>query len=86
MELTIYGGTIIHVKSEHGADPYVNIPMPISMKGWRKKRFYLRNDASVLLPVFTGNRPIPQPTWEYGVAKNDLIRLQPLHEVIQQLR
>jgi hypothetical protein len=75
VELTIYGGTIIHVKSEHGADPYVNIPMPISMKGWRKKRFYLRNDASVLLPVFTGNRPIPMPSWGYGVASRDLGKL-----------
>jgi hypothetical protein len=72
--------------SWHGINPYFDILMSKLMKAWRKKRFYLRNDVNTPLPVFTGNRPIPQPTWEYGVAKNDLIRLQPLHEVIQQLR
>jgi hypothetical protein len=52
------GGTVIHVKSGHGVDPYLEIPMPKSMKGWWKKWFYLRNDASTPLPVFTGGRPI----------------------------
>jgi hypothetical protein len=58
MELTNSGGTVIHVKSEHAVDPYFDIPMPISMKVWRKKLFYLRNDASAPLPTFIGNRPI----------------------------
>jgi hypothetical protein len=52
--------------SEHGVDPYFNIPMSRSMKGWWKKWFYLRNDADVPLPVFTGKRPIPLPTWGCG--------------------
>jgi hypothetical protein len=39
-KLTTSGGTIIHVKSGHGVDPYLEIPMPRSMKGWRKKWFY----------------------------------------------
>jgi hypothetical protein len=34
MELTISGGTVVHVKSGHGVDPYFDIPMPRSMKGW----------------------------------------------------
>jgi hypothetical protein len=33
-ELIISGGVVIHVKSGHGADPYFEIPMPRSMKGW----------------------------------------------------
>jgi hypothetical protein len=39
MELMISGGVVIHVKSEHGVDTYLEIPMPRSMKGWRKKWF-----------------------------------------------
>jgi hypothetical protein len=37
VELMISGGEVIHVKSGHGVDPYLDIPMPRSMKGWRKK-------------------------------------------------
>jgi hypothetical protein len=29
------------------------------MKGWQKKWFYLKNDDSALLPMFTGGRHIP---------------------------
>jgi hypothetical protein len=36
-ELTAPGGMVTHVKSGHGVDPYLEIPMPRSMKGWRKK-------------------------------------------------
>jgi hypothetical protein len=45
----------------------------------------MRNDASVPLPTFTDNRSIPLPTWGYGVAMKDLSKLQPMHEVLQQL-
>jgi hypothetical protein len=48
--------------------------------------FFLRNDTVAPLPVFTGNHPIPQPNWGYEVAKKDLLKLQPLCEVVQQLR
>jgi hypothetical protein len=71
-ELTISGGAIIHVKLGHGVYPYHVIPMPRSMKGWRKKWFYLRNDASAPLPVFTGSRPAPLPSLGDGVARKDL--------------
>jgi hypothetical protein len=54
--------------------------MPRSMKAWRKKWFYLRNDAFALLPVFTGNRPIPLPSWGDGVARKDFGKLQPMRE------
>jgi hypothetical protein len=32
-EMTISRGVVIHVKSGHGVDPYLEIPMPRSMKG-----------------------------------------------------
>jgi hypothetical protein len=38
-----------------------------------------------LVPVLTGSRPVPQPNWGYDVAQRDLYRLQPLHEIVQQL-
>jgi hypothetical protein len=65
-ELMISGATVIHVKEGHEVEPYLEISMPRSMKGWRKKWFYLKNDASVLLPAFTGGRPVPLPSWERG--------------------
>jgi hypothetical protein len=74
-ELTISRGAVIHIKSGNGADPYLHIPMPRSTKGWQKKWFYLRNDTSAPLPVFTGNRPIPRPTWGHGVDRRDLSKL-----------
>jgi hypothetical protein len=68
-ELTSSGDAVIHVKSRHGVDRYLEILMPRSMKGWRKKWFYLKNDASALLAMFTGGRPIPLSTWGDGVAR-----------------
>jgi hypothetical protein len=56
-----FGGVVIHVKSGHGVDPYFDIPMPKFMNEWQKMWFFLRNIAVALLPVFTGNHPIPQP-------------------------
>jgi hypothetical protein len=47
--------------------------------------FFLRNNVTVPLLVFTGSRPIPQPKWGYGVAPRDLCRLQPLRDVVQRL-
>jgi hypothetical protein len=55
-------GVVIHVKVGHRLVPYLEILMPRSMKGWRKKWFHLRNDASVPLPAFTGGRHVPLPS------------------------
>jgi hypothetical protein len=54
--------------------------------GWQKERFFLRNDADVSLLVFMDNHPAPQPNWGYGVAQQDIYKLQPLHKVVQQLQ
>jgi hypothetical protein len=86
VELTVFWGAIIHVKSRNGVGPYFNLPMPRSMKGWQKKWFYLRNNVSALLPTFTSNCPIPLPNWGYGVVRKDLDKLRPMCEVLQQLQ
>jgi hypothetical protein len=75
----------IYVKSSHGVNPYFHLSMSRSMTRCQKVWFFLRNDADASLPMFSTSRPIPQPNWGYGVARRDLWRLQPLHEVIQQL-
>jgi hypothetical protein len=85
-ELTVSGGTVIHVMPRHGVNPYFNILMPRSMKGWRKKWFYLRNDGFAMLLTFTGSRPVPLSSWRDGVARRDLGKLQPMCEVLQQSR
>jgi hypothetical protein len=78
-------GVVIHIKTGQGADPYFDIPMPNSKKGWRKLWIYLRNDADASLPTFTGKHPIPHSNLGYEVAKKDLGKLQPLLTIIQQL-
>jgi hypothetical protein len=59
MGLIVSRGVVIHVKSGHGVEPYFDIPMPRSLKGWRRKWFYMKNDASAPLPTFTSCRPVP---------------------------
>jgi hypothetical protein len=85
-EAAVLGGVDIYVKSRHGVDPYFDLPMSESTDGWQNVWFFLRNDTDVPLPVFTGSHLVPQPNWGYRVARRDLHRVQPLHEVIQQLR
>jgi hypothetical protein len=82
-EVVVFGGMDIYVKSGHGVDPYFHLPMSGSTNGWQKVWFFLRNNGDGPLPVFTGSRPVPQPNLGYRVARRDLCRLQPLHEVIQ---
>jgi hypothetical protein len=43
--------------------------------------FIMRNDVATPLPMFTGNRPIPQPNWGYGVIKKEFYKLQSLLKV-----
>jgi hypothetical protein len=55
------------------------------LDGWWKVWFFFRNDADVPLPVFMGNRPVPQPKWGYDVTQKELRSLQPLRDVVQYL-
>jgi hypothetical protein len=50
-----------------------------------ERMLFLRNDADTPLLMFMGNRLIPQPYWDYGVAQWDLHKLQPLCDVVWQL-
>jgi hypothetical protein len=40
MEAAVLGGVVIHAKSEHGIDPYFDLPMLESPNGWQKIRFF----------------------------------------------
>jgi hypothetical protein len=79
------GNVDILVCSGPEVDPNFSILMPDPLVGWPRTWFLLRNDANMLLPVFTGGRPIPHPNWEYGVAQTNLHRLQPQLEIIRGL-
>jgi hypothetical protein len=85
-ELMISGCAVIHVKSRHGVDPYIEIPMPRSMKGWQKRWFFLKNDDSASVPTFFEGHPIPLTSWGEGAIGKDLSRIQTLRENLQQLR
>jgi hypothetical protein len=84
-ELAISGGAVIHVKSGHGVDPYLEIPIPRSMKGYWKRWFFLKNDDSTPLPAFSDGRPVPLTSWGEGATRKDLSRIQTLCENLQQL-
>jgi hypothetical protein len=85
-ELMISRGVAIHVKLGHGVDPYLEIPMPRSMNGWRKRWFFLKNNDSTPLPRFSGGHPIPLTSLGEGTIRKDLSRIQTLGEDFQQLR
>jgi hypothetical protein len=75
----ISGGAVFHVKSGHGVEPYLEIPMPRSMKGWRKKWFYLKNDDSAPLHLASSGHPVPLTSWGEA-ARMELSKMKPLHE------
>jgi hypothetical protein len=53
--------------------------------GWQREWFFLHNNVDTLLPMFMGNRPVPQPSWGYGVARRDTHKLQPMRDGFRQL-
>jgi hypothetical protein len=55
------GSVDIFIRSGHGVDPYFHLLMFGPSDGWWKVWFFLRNNTYVLLPMFTGSRPVPQP-------------------------
>jgi hypothetical protein len=82
VEAVVLGSVDIFIWSGPGVDPYFCLSMSDPPVGWRKVWFFLRNDATALFPMFTGSWPVPQPKWGYGVAQEDLRRLQPLRDGI----
>jgi hypothetical protein len=73
----IFGGEVLHVKAGHGVEPYLEIAMPKSIKGWQKKWFYLKNDASASLPTVTGGHPVLLPSWGEGWLGRTLASCKP---------
>jgi hypothetical protein len=82
-EAMVLSGMDIYVKSEHGVDPYICLPISESTDKWQKVWFFLRNNADTPLPMFTGSRSVPKPNRGYRVAKRDLCNLQSMRKVIQ---
>jgi hypothetical protein len=60
--------------------------MPRLMKGWQKRRFFLKNDDSTPLPMFDGACPVPLTSWGEGMIGKDLSRIQTQRENLQQLQ
>jgi hypothetical protein len=83
MKTMALGNVHIFVRSGPRIDPYFHLPMSDPPVEWWKVWFFWRNNTDVPLPMFTGNRPVPQLKWGYGVAQKDLCRLQPLCDVVQ---
>jgi hypothetical protein len=75
----------ISVHSEPEVEPYFSILVPDPPVGWWRALFLLMNDANTPLLAFIGVRPIPHPNWEYGVARAELHRMQPLLEIVRVL-
>jgi hypothetical protein len=63
-EVAVLGSVDIFIQSGPRVEPYFYLSMsdpPPPLVGWQKVWLFLRNDATALLPVFTGSRPVPQP-------------------------
>jgi hypothetical protein len=78
MKMMALGSVDILVQSWPRVDPYFHLPVSNPSVGWRKMLFFLRKDANMPLPAFTGSRPVPWPNWRYGVAQTYLYKLQTL--------
>jgi hypothetical protein len=76
-------GAVIHVMLGHRVDPYLEIPMPQTMKGWQKRWSFLKNDDSASLPAFFGGRLVLLISWREGTIEKDLSRIQTLREKLQ---
>jgi hypothetical protein len=48
----------LYIQSGPDVDPYFYLPMSDPPVGWRKVRFFFRNDADAPLPVVMGSCPI----------------------------
>jgi hypothetical protein len=57
VEAAMWGYADIYVRTGQGVDLYFHLSISNPSVGQRKELFFLRNDASALLPVVTGKRP-----------------------------
>jgi hypothetical protein len=72
VKMVALGKVDIFVRSGPRVDHYFHLPTSDPLVRWRKVWFFLKNDADAPLPVFTGSRTFPQPSYRYGVARKNL--------------
>jgi hypothetical protein len=75
----------ISIQFGQGINPYFHLLRSNPPVGWQREWFFLRNVADVPLPMFTGNRSAPQPSWGMWWLDGTSTSLQPLCDVVQQL-
>ena len=80
------GCTGIHLR-DHRSTEYMICPLSRSNKRWHALWFYVKNDATTLLPDFTG-RLIEEalPVWEWGPPEKEKKRLRDLLNAIALLK
>jgi hypothetical protein len=81
-KVVVWGCADIYVSIGPRIDPYFRLSVSNPSVGWQKEWFFLRNVVSVPLHAVMGKRPTVQPSWEYGVAKKDTRKLQPMRDVL----
>jgi hypothetical protein len=64
-EVVALGSVDIFIRFGRGVEPYFHLSTSGPSDKWWKVWFFLSNDADASLPMFTGIRPIPQPSWGY---------------------
>ena len=69
------------------ASEYMSIPLSKSNKGWHKLWFYLKNDATAPLPIFTGHliEEVPE-VWRFKPIGREQKRLSDLLKAIMTLK
>ena len=82
------GGITISIKVK---DAYFDLVKPDSFQGWRKKWFYVKDQAAPgqmygLAPFDPAARAIRQPTWEHELSATDLEVVEPIAQSVVELK
>jgi hypothetical protein len=85
VEVVILGCVDFYVRPRQGADPYFHLLVSNRLVRLQRWWLFLCNDATTLLTEVIGRCPTAQPCWGYGVAKKDLLKLQPVLNVLKSL-
>ena len=87
-ELSVPMGCVsIRLRSGHRSSEYMSIPLSKSNKGWHSLWFYLKNDATDSLPLFTARLIEEAPVhWKWGPTDKEKRRLEDLIEAIKHLK
>ena len=82
------GGITISIKVK---DEYFDLKKLDSVQGWRKKLFYVNDQAAPgqlygLAPLDPAARAIRQATWEHELSASELEVVEPLAQSVAQLK